>query len=85
VDATRETLEASVARERFSDSLNRVCYGKDRLVIARRGRPVAALVPMEDLELIRQLEDRIDLEAARRALRERNGHTLAEVRASLGI
>jgi prevent-host-death family protein len=78
-------VEVSVVRERFADSLNRVYYRKDRVVIVRRGRPVAALVSMEDLELLRTLEDRIDLEAARRALRERDGRTLAEVRASLGV
>ena len=42
-------------------------------MIKKHGRPVAALVPVEDLELIRELEDRIDLQDARKALAEAKG------------
>ena len=34
---------------------------------------MAALVPVEDLELIRELEDRIDLQDARKALADAKG------------
>jgi prevent-host-death family protein len=50
--------------------LNRVRYQGERVVVERRGKGVAALVPVEDLELLQALEDRIDLAAARKALRE---------------
>ena len=61
---------ASEARSRFADLVNRVAYGKERIVIQVRSRPKAALVPFEDLELLEALEARIDLEDARAALRE---------------
>ncbi len=39
-------------------------------IVHRRKKPVAALVPLADLQLLEQLEDRIDLEDARRRLNE---------------
>lgn len=42
-------------------------------MIRKRGRPVAALVPVEDLTLLREIEDRIDLEDVRKALAEARG------------
>jgi prevent-host-death family protein len=63
-------LTTSDARRDFSDAVNRVSYGHERIVLHRHGKDVAAMVPMEDLELLRALEDRIDLDAARRALKE---------------
>jgi prevent-host-death family protein len=61
-------LAASKAREDFSDTLNRVAYGGERIVLRRRGRDLAAIVPMEDLALIEKIEDETDVREARRAL-----------------
>jgi prevent-host-death family protein len=55
-------------RNSMADALNRVAYQGERIVLERRGKGVAAIVSMEDLALIEELEDRIDLEAARKAL-----------------
>ncbi len=61
-------LAASKVREDFSDTLNRVAYGGERIVLRRRGRDLAAIVPMEDLALIEKIEDETDVREARRAL-----------------
>jgi len=61
-------VEATKARNEFSDLINTVRYGSDRVLIGRRGKDVAALVPVEDLRLLELLEDQIDIAAARRAL-----------------
>ncbi len=61
-------MNATEARDAFGETLNRVAYGKERVVLSRRGKPLAALVPLEDLALLEQLEDRLDLEEARKAL-----------------
>jgi prevent-host-death family protein len=63
-------LPASKAREGFSDTINRVAFGKERVVLRRRGKDVAAVVPIDDLRLLEELEDRIDLVDARAALAE---------------
>lgn len=37
-------------REQLGDLLNRVAYAGEHVVILRRGKPVAAMVSMEDLQ-----------------------------------
>jgi len=58
----------SEARESFSTTVNRVAFGGERVVLTRHGRRVAAVVPIEDLELLESLEDRRDLDDVRAAL-----------------
>jgi len=58
-------------RERLSELVNRVHYGKERVVVTRRGKRLIALVPVDDLELIEAIEDRIDVQAAKKALKEK--------------
>lgn len=61
-------LQANEARANFADTLNRVAYGGERIVIHRRGREVAALISLEDFALLEALEDRLDLEEAHAAM-----------------
>jgi len=68
--SAREAVSTVAARRHFSDLINRVAYGKDRIVLTRRDRPLAAVVPIEDVALLEEMEDREDLRAARKALRE---------------
>ena len=63
-------VNTSKVRSDLADILNRVAYGGERIVLHRRGKNVAALVPLEDFTLLEELEDRIDLEEARAALAE---------------
>lgn len=70
------------ARNHFSDLINRVAYGKDRVVLTRRRRPLAAMVPIEDIALLEEIEDREDLRVARarsRAADRKGTIPLAEV------
>ena len=78
-------LKASELRDNLGDALNRVGYRKERIIIEKHGRPAAALVPVEDLEFLRALEDRIDIEAARAALAEPESVPWKEVKARLGL
>ncbi len=63
-------MKASEVREDFAEVLNRVAYRGERIVVHRRGKDVVALVPVDDLALLQALEDRIDIEEARKALAE---------------
>ena len=67
-------------RNTFSEYLNLASYQGQRIIIERRGKPVAALVPMEDLELLNALEDRADVKAAKKARKEKGGVTLEQYR-----
>ena len=82
------TMSASVARDRFSEILDRVDFGRERHVIERRGKAKAAVVPMEDLKLLEELEDRLDVAEALEALKEVETEgtvSLAELKEELGV
>ncbi|MDO8136858.1 MAG: type II toxin-antitoxin system Phd/YefM family antitoxin [Candidatus Brocadiales bacterium] len=82
------TITAGKAREKFSELVSRVGYAKERVAVTRRGKTIAAIVPIEDMELLEKLEDRIDLEDARTALAEaRKKGTIPwkKVKAELGL
>jgi hypothetical protein len=60
--------EGHKERAGFADAINRAAFGNERVLLRRRGRAVAAVVPLDDLRLLEALEDRIDLVDARAAL-----------------
>jgi len=85
---TRVTV--SQARETFPEIVNRAAYGKQRTVVSRRGKDLAAVVPMDDLALLEALAgdevDRRDIEDARAALAERGKNIpLETVKKELGL
>jgi prevent-host-death family protein len=57
-------------RNNLADALNRAAYQGERVVLERRGKGVAAIVSIDDLELLEALEDCEDVRAARRTLAE---------------
>lgn len=76
------------ARSDLADLLNRVAYGKERLVITRHGRELAALVPIEDLQLtarLRKFVARKDVARALAALDEGKTSTWEQLREELGL
>jgi len=76
---------ASDLREGLADLLNRVSYNRERVAIRRHGKTVAVLVPAEDAELLEALEDQGDIDAARKALRERGSIPWRDVKARLRL
>ena len=80
-------LSATEAREHFSDTINRVSYQGERVVVFRYGgKDVAAVVPMEDFELIQKIEDKLDREAIQEALSESKKRIpYREFRKTLGL
>ena len=56
-----EHMSTSEARNHFSDLINRAAYGKERIRLTRRGKDIVGIVPVEDLELLRRLEDELDI------------------------
>ena len=67
-DSSMSEHAISEARETFSTTINRVAFTGERIVLTRHGRRVAAVVPIEDLELLEALEDQRDLDEVRAAL-----------------
>lgn len=71
-------ISTADARKNFADIVNRVAYGKEPVVLTRRGQDVAALVSIAELELLQQIEDHIDIEDAKQALADPEKNIPAE-------
>lgn len=60
----RREIPVTQARADLAELVNRVAYSGEQVVLTRHGKPVAALVSAEDLELLDRLaEEHIDLTA----------------------
>ena len=55
----------SELKRALSEFLNRAAYGRERIIVASRGKPKAAVISIEDLRRLEELEDAL---AAREAL-----------------
>ena len=72
------TVTTAEARKKLAEIVNKVAYGKEPVVLTRRGEEIAALISKEELELLQLIEDRIDIEDARKALEETGKNISAE-------
>ncbi len=75
------------AKEQFADLINRVAHSKERIVLTRRGKEIAAIVPLEDLKVLQATQDKHDLHAAIDALKEARSTgtmTLDQLKESMG-
>jgi prevent-host-death family protein len=61
-------LPISEARDRLGDIVSRAEHARERTVLTRHGRAVAAVVSIDDLRELEAAEDAADLAAARQAL-----------------
>jgi prevent-host-death family protein len=81
------SITTVVARNDFSSLLNRAAFGKERVILKRRGKAIAVVVPMEDLALLQSLEDKLDTAAvlaSRKETRKKGTKSLAQLRAEVG-
>lgn len=77
------TIRTRQLRHQLADTLNRAGYAKDRIIVERNGRPVAAIIPLTDLEMIEAIEDAADARAADEAKAEGGAMPLADSLESL--
>ena len=80
-------ISTADAKETFLDLLNKVSNQKARIILTRRGKEVAALIPLEDLQLIENLKNKNDLDDALSALkeaREQGSISLDDLKKELG-
>jgi len=63
-------LDTSQARAAFAEAVNRAHFAGERTIIRRHGKDVAAVVSAEDVKILEAVEDRLDLEEARRIMKK---------------
>lgn len=74
---TTTSMNTAEAKEQFTDLVNRVAHNKERIILTRRGKDIAAIIPLEDLALLTESQDKRDLREASEALKEaRNTGTI---------
>jgi hypothetical protein len=78
-------LKTPTSPTTFTRAVKNAAHGKRYTVIGTDGKPAAALVPLEDAEFMQRLEDKMDVEAAERALLEPGGISLEDLRKNLGL
>jgi prevent-host-death family protein len=79
-------MTMTAARRELPEAVNKLVYGNgEPIVLSRRGKDLAAIVPIEDLRFIEAIENRIDLDLARKALREKGGIPWRKLKKELGL
>jgi len=73
------------ARHIFSEIASRVIFAGERVCIRKNGKIAFAFVPIEDLELLEALEDKLDIDAAKAAMKHGKFTDLETVAKKLGI
>ncbi len=73
-----KTITTADARKNFADIVNTVAYGNEPVILTRRGQKIAALISIEELQLLQKIEDHIDIEDALKALDEPGGNVSAD-------
>ncbi len=73
-------MKVADAQNKLADALKRVAATGERIPLKRGRKTVAALVSPEDLELLERVEDESDIRAARKALKEKGGISLEELK-----
>ena len=72
------SISTADARKDFADIINRVTYGQEQIMLTRRGKEVAAIVSVEELKLLQQIEDKMDDIDAQKSLEESGSNISAE-------
>jgi prevent-host-death family protein len=80
------TYDAPTAAIDLEEILRRVTCEQERVLVRRDGKPVAALISLEDLHLLEWIEDRVDAEEAEKHLTDpaEQPQPWEEVKARLG-
>jgi prevent-host-death family protein len=77
--ATTKTTTLVKAREELTDMPGRVVYGGERIIVTKHGKPVFAIVPIDDLNRLEVLDMRESLADPRPGL------SIEEVKAKFGV
>lgn len=65
-------VTATALKNRIGETLNEVEFRGERVILQRKGRPAAAIIPIADLRLLEELEDRLDVEEIEGVLADPN-------------
>lgn len=82
------SMPVSRARDEMKDLVNRVAYGKERVILTSHNKKMAAIVPIEDVEALNAMEDAQDILIAEKRIKKaaKDGtYTTEELKQRLGL
>jgi prevent-host-death family protein len=68
--------------------IDKIAIEGGRIIIHQNGKPMAALVPIEELEILEELEgleDQLDIQAAEEAMKEPGSVSWEDVKLQFGL
>lgn len=80
-----EDISTRDARKNLAELVNRVAYGKERFIVTRHGKGVAALVPLSDVSLLERLRRLLSRKEVKTALEKTRTVSWAELKADLEL
>lgn len=72
-------IPATDARDQISDVISKVAFGGERVVITRNGKAQVAVIPISDLDRLKQLDEQ------REARRLRAANALTEIQKAAAV
>ena len=79
------TLSLTKVRDELTEVVNSVAYTGDRVLVKSHGRPKVVIISLDDAALLESIEDKIDIEAAKKAIKEGKFHSWDDVKDELGV
>jgi prevent-host-death family protein len=67
---TTTSINTVEAKEQFSELINRVSHNNERIILTRRGKEIAAIVPVDDLLILLKSQNKTDLQEAVESLKQ---------------
>ncbi|HXF28737.1 MAG TPA: type II toxin-antitoxin system prevent-host-death family antitoxin [Chlamydiales bacterium] len=83
-----EKIPAKKARHDFTDISDNVAFHGERVIVTRNGRDLFAWVPISDLRTLQAMEDKADIEDAKKAeayIKKHGTISWSEMEKRLGI
>ena len=78
-------IQVSELRSSLSETGRKVAYTGERFCVQCNGKPLFAIVPVDDMDLLERLEDQMDLELAAEALKKGEFISLEELKKELNL
>ncbi|UCE99921.1 MAG: type II toxin-antitoxin system Phd/YefM family antitoxin [Planctomycetota bacterium] len=79
------TVKITEVRPQLRKLADKVCHHGERICVERNGEPVFVMVSYEDFEAIEALEERLDIQEAKKALKKGKFIPLERLEAELGL
>lgn len=80
-----DVISVTKVGENLSEIMGEVRYGHKRIKLTSNGKNIGAIIPLEDLELLEAIEDKIDIELAEKAEKDGPYYSLDQILEENGL